>query len=154
MPAAIVESTIREVEPLRESDTVELAVRRVLEAGLPALPVVDEQGRFVGIFGEREFMAALFPGWIGTVGSSAMLTRSLDDVIQRREECRTEPIERYLTRDHVLVDEDFADAHIAEIFLHHRVLIVPVATNGVVHSVITRSDFFRVFAERFVAAGD
>mgnify|MGYP001462595792 CR=1 FL=1 len=154
MPRAIVESTIREVEPLRESDTVEDATKRVLEAGLPALPVVDERGRFAGIFGEREFMTALFPGWIRTVGWSAMLTRSLDDVIQQREECRTEAIDRYLTRDHVLVDEDFADAHIAEIFLHHRVLIVPVARNGEVYGVITRSDFFRVFAERFVAAGE
>src|SRR5690554_5867869 len=99
MPAAIVESTIREVRPLRESDTVADAVKRVLDAGLPALPVVDEQGRFTGIFGEREFMAALFPGWLETVSSSAMLTRSLDDVIQRREECRSEPIARYLTRD-------------------------------------------------------
>lgn len=40
---------------------------------------------------------------------------------------------------------------IAETFLHHRVLIVPVRGDGGVKGVITRSDFFRHLAERFLA---
>ena len=38
----------------------------------------------------------------------------------------------------------------AEIFLHHRVLIVPVTDGGRVVGVITRGDFFRSVAERFL----
>jgi hypothetical protein len=34
----------------------------VIDAELPALPAIEEDGRFAGLFGEREFMAALFPG--------------------------------------------------------------------------------------------
>ena len=44
-------------------------------------------------------------------------------------------------------------ALVAEIFLHHRVLIVPVTEAGRVTGVITRSDFFRSVAERFLAQG-
>ena len=39
-------------------------MRPLLDSGLPALPVVDERERFAGIFGEREFMGALFPGYL------------------------------------------------------------------------------------------
>jgi hypothetical protein len=70
-PRSISEPVLREPPLLRGTDTVETAVRRVLESELPALPVVDERDRFVGIFGEREFMGALFPGYWQPAVSSA-----------------------------------------------------------------------------------
>ena len=99
--------------------------------------------------GEREFMAALFPGYVGELASSAMIKRSVDDAIERRESCWSEPIEKYLTTDHVLVEDDYSDTQLAELFLHHRVLVIPIATEGRVHAVVTRADFFRALAERF-----
>jgi CBS domain-containing protein len=142
MPDSIVKATIQEIEPLSVNDTVGVAADRVIAANLPALPAVDEKGKFAGIFGEREFMAALFPGYVGELASSAMIKRSIDEAIERRESCRAEPIERYLTTDHVLVEDDYSDTQLAELFLHHRVLIVPIATAGKVHAVVTRNDFF------------
>jgi predicted transcriptional regulator len=149
MPDSIVKQTIREIEPLAVGDTIGSATRRVLEERLPGLPAVDERGRFAGIFGEREFMAAVFPGYVGELASSAMIKRSVDDAIERREACWSEPIEKYLTTDHVLVEDDYSDTQLAELFLHHRVLVIPIATDGRVHAVVTRADFFRALAERF-----
>ena len=97
---------------------------------MPALPAVEKDGRFAGIFGEREFMAALFPGYVGELASAAMVSRSVDETIERRSQCAEEPIRRYLTTDHVLVEDDYSDTQLAELFLHHRVLIVPIATAG------------------------
>ena len=143
MPDSIVRATIQEIQPLNVNDTVGVAADRVISANLPALPAVDEKGKFAGIFGEREFMAALFPGYVGELASSAMIKRSLDEAIERRESCRAESIEGYLTTDHVLVEDDYSDTQLAELFLHHRVLIIPIATDGRVHAVVTRNDFFR-----------
>jgi len=148
MPDSIVKQTIREVEPLSTTDTVAVAARSVLDAGLPALPAVDADGAFAGIFGEREFMVALFPGYVGELASAAMIKRSFDEAIERRESCRAEHIEKYMTKDHVLVEDDYSDTQLAELFLHHRVLIIPIATAGRVHAVVTRNDFFRALFER------
>lgn len=148
MPDSIVRATLKEVEPLSAEDTVGLAARRVMDADLPALPAIDDDGSFAGIFGEREFMSALFPAYVGTLASSAMISRKLDDTIERRETCADESIRRYLTTDHVLVSDEYADTQLAELFLHHRVLIIPIATEGRVHAVVTRNDFFRALAER------
>lgn len=147
MPDSIVKATIKEIVPLHADDTVGVAAKRVMEERLPALPAVDSAG-FIGIFGEREFMAALFPGYVATLQSAAMISRSIDDVIERRTGCVDESIRGYLTTDHVLVEDDYSDTQLAELFLHHRVLIVPIATDGVVHAVVTRNDFFRALAER------
>jgi CBS domain-containing protein len=149
MPKSIVDQTLREIEPLDADDLIGPAARRVIELGLPALPAVEDDGRFAGIFGEREFLSALFPGYVGELSSAAMVSRSADETIERRSHCSAEPIRKYMTTDHVLVEDDYSDTQLAEIFLHHRVLIVPVATAGRVHAVITRRDFFCELVSRF-----
>jgi len=143
MPDRVAHTVMREIEPLRADDLVVPAARRVVESELPGLPAVEDDGSFAGIFGEREFMRALFPGYVGELGSSAMIRRSIDDVIERRESCASEAIRNYLTTDHVVVEDDYSDTHLAELFLHHRVLVIPIATGGRVHAVVTRNDFFR-----------
>ena len=153
MPDSIVKSALREIEPLGADDLIADAARRVVDSGLPGLPAVEEDGEFAGIFGEREFMAALFPGYFGELASAAMIKRSLDEAIERRESCRLEPIRRYLTTDHVMVADEYSDTQIAEIFLHHRVLVVPIAKDGRITSVVTRSDFFSELVAKFEGAG-
>ncbi|HVY77490.1 MAG TPA: CBS domain-containing protein [Solirubrobacterales bacterium] len=149
MPDSIVKSTLREVEPLDADEPIGPAARRVIAAGLPALPAVERDGRFAGIFGEREFMAALFPGYVGELASAAMVSRSVDETIERRSHCATEPVRRWLTTDHVVVEDTYSDTQLAEIFLHHRVLVVPIASGGRIHAVLTRSDFFAELVSRF-----
>jgi CBS domain-containing protein len=136
---------------LREDESVESAVRRVLDAHVAALPVVDADERFVGIFGEREFMEALFPGYLKQLKHVRYLAKSLDEALEKREKCRTEPVSAYMNTEHVEVDRDYADTEVAEIFLHHRVLVVPVVADGRVEGLITRSDFFRALAEKFLS---
>lgn len=150
MPKSLVQATIREIEPLLLDDTIASATKRVIDSGLPALPAVDTDGKFAGIYGEREFMGAFFPGYVGTLTSARMVSRSMDAAIDRRLSCREEAIEKYLTTDHVVVEDDYSDTHIAELFLHHRVLVIPIATNGRVHAVVTRSDFFHAMAARVI----
>jgi hypothetical protein len=95
-------------------------------------------------------MAALFPGYVGELGSAAMIRRTIDDAIDRRVGCREEAIRKYLTTDHVLVEDEFSDTQLAELFLHHRVLVIPIATEGRVHAVVTRNDFFRALAQKLI----
>jgi CBS domain-containing protein len=149
MTDSIVKETIREIEPLGADDLIGPAARRVIAEGLPGLPAVESDGRFAGIFGEREFMVALFPGYVGELASAAMVSRSVDETIERRSHCSEEPIRRYLTTDHVLVEDSYSDTQLAELFLHHRVLVVPIASGGRVHAVVTRHDFFSALVERF-----
>jgi CBS domain-containing protein len=154
MPKSIVNQTLREIEPLRADELIGPAARKVIDLGLPALPAVEDDGGFAGIFGEREFLTALFPGYVGELASGAMISRSADETIERRSHCSNEPIRKYLTTDHVLVEDDYSDTQLAEIFLHHRVLIAPIATAGKVHAVITRHDFFCELVGRFGAIAE
>lgn len=140
----------RDVPLLRVDEPLEAALPTLLGSGLPALPVVDEHGTLAGIFGEREFIEALFPGYLGQLRHTAFLSRSLDDALERRAGCRAEPVGAHLHKEHVEVGADGSDMQIAELFLHHRVLIIPVVDDGRVIGVITRGDFFEAAARRLL----
>jgi CBS domain-containing protein len=150
-PDRISRDVVREAPLLRHDDTVGAAVRLLLDSGLPALPVVDADERYAGIFGEREFMAALFPRYLGELSYAGFVPATLDDALEKRAACGQELVRDHFNTDHVDVGTDFSDAQLAETFLHHRVLIIPVADAGRVQGVITRSDFFARLAELFLA---
>ena len=150
MSKVLIEETVVEIEPLPADEPIGSATRKVIASGLPALPAVEADGEFAGLFGEREFMAAFFPGYMNTLSSAAMVRRTIDETIERRIGCAEEPIRDYLTTDHVVVEDDYSDTQIAELFLHHRVLVIPIATEGRIHAVVTRADFFKALAARVV----
>lgn len=152
-PNSISRPLVREAPLLRKDATVEEAVRAILDSGLPALPVVDAQGRLAGIFGEREFLAALFPGYVGELHFAGFVPKRLDEALEKRAACRKEPVAKHMTTDHVDVPEDASDVQVAETFLHHRVRILPVRGKDGLIGVITRGDFFTHLAERFLEAG-
>jgi CBS domain-containing protein len=153
MPTTLADHLLREVPLLRATQLVGEAVRAVVDSGLPALPVVGEDGAYAGIFGEREFMGAFFPGYFGELHGAGFVPRTLDEAIERRAACLAEPVERHLNSEHIALGEDYSDAGLAERFLHHRVLIVPVLDGRRrVTGVVTRSEFFRALVERAAAA--
>lgn len=138
---------MRDVPILGLTEPIADAIWKILAAGVPALPVADDGGAIYGIFGEREFIAALFPGYLGELKYAGFVPRSLDADVERRRECLAEGVARYMNVDHIDVGEDYSHAQLAETFLHHRVLIVPVVDqHRRVRGIVTRSDFFAALA--------
>lgn len=150
-PDRLSRQLVRETPLLHRGETVDVAVEKLEGSGLPALPVVDEDDRLVGIFGEREFLGALFPGYFKQLGYAGFVPSTLDDALEKRAACRREPVGDHMHSEHIDVPSDFSDAQLAETFLHHDVLVIPVVDSGQVRGVITRADFFRRLAERFLA---
>lgn len=148
-PQTLGASILREVPLLTVDQPMLAAALAVLDAEVPALPVVDASGRLRGIFGEREFMTALFPGYLGTLNYAGFVPKSLDRTLEKQVGGAQRPVGDIMTTDHVDVGPDFSDAQLAETFLHHRVLIVPVVDGGRVAGIVTRSEFFRALATRF-----
>ena len=150
-PRSLTDPLLRETPVVRADETVADAVRAVLDSELPALPVTEDD-KLLGIFGEREFLGAVFPGYLKELKYAGFVKRSLEDALEKRASCRSEAVREYVNTEHVDVGADYSDAEVAEIFLHHRVLVLPVTEDRRVVGVITRSDFFRSVAERFLSA--
>jgi CBS domain-containing protein len=141
---------VEEAPALRADESVADGVRTLAASGFPALPVVDADGVLVGLFGEREFMRALFPGYVGELHYAGFVTSQLDQALEKRATCAQEPISQHMNPEDVSVEEGFSDVGLAEVFLHHRVLVIPVVRNKRPVGVITREAFFGRLASRFL----
>ncbi|HEV2075449.1 MAG TPA: CBS domain-containing protein [Thermoleophilaceae bacterium] len=150
-PRTLSDHTVREVPLLREDEQVGAAVSTIVQAEVPALPVVDEGERLRGIFGEREFISAVFPGYLGQLHYAGFVTKATDDWIDKRADCVYAPVSKYMNTEHVDVGTDYSDAQLAETFMHHRVLIIPITDGGRVTGIVTRWEFFRALAERLAS---
>ena len=152
-PRRLTESLVREAPHVNADTSIAQALQAILDSNLPAVPVVDDEGRLAGVFGEREFMEALFPGYLGQLKSASFVRKALDDALEKRATCGREPVSKHMLTEHVDVSSNASDAQIAETFFHHRVLLLPVVENEIVVGVITRRDFFHRLAQRVLEAG-
>ena len=150
-PQRIASSIRREVPALREDERLAAAISLLLEIDVPALPVVDARGKLLGIFGEREFIGALFPGYLKTLGYAGFVRRSLDEALEKRRGCIEETVNQHMNTEHIDVAENFSDTELAEIFMHHRVLIIPIVDGNRVTGIVTREAFTRALAERLLS---
>jgi len=153
-PRSLSNSVIRQVRLLDAHDEVGDAAAALLDEGVPALPVVNDDASLLGIFGEREFIAALFPGYLGELKSAAFVSGSIEDVIEKRLECRLHPVSKYTNTEHIAAGPYHSDTQLAETFLHHRVLIIPIVDGKSVLGIVTRSEFYTGLVERFVERAD
>ena len=152
-PRRVVALVRRDVPVLAHDTTVDTAVRALLDSDLPALPVADARGRYAGIFGEREFIGALFPRYVQSLGYAGFVPQSMEAVLDKRRGALHEPVVTYVNSEHVDVSEDVSDIALAETFLHHRVLVIPITQDGHVRGLVTRADFFAQLAGRLLDEG-
>lgn len=138
----------RDVPTLRADSTIGEAIAMLRRTGLPALPVVDDRGGYAGIFGEHEFIAALFPGYLRDIGRAAFVPRSIESALDKRAACLHEPVSQWMNTEHLDADPDVSDVQLAETFLTHGVLVVPICDHDNVTGLITRRDFFDALADR------
>jgi CBS domain-containing protein len=139
---------VREVPILRADQALGSAIDALVESGLPALPVCDEDDKLVGMFGERSAITAVVPGYVGELSTAAFLSSALDEALEQRLECVRDPVGKYMTTEHIEVPADFSYAQLAETFLHHRVAVIPVVEAGRLTGAVTRRDYVRTLAQK------
>jgi CBS domain-containing protein len=88
-------------------------------------------------------------GVVFTLLAAGFVPKILEHTLAKRAACRLEPVGQHTNSEHVDVGRDYCDT---EIFLHRRVLLVPVVDQGEIQGVITRRDFTRALADRDLSA--
>jgi CBS domain-containing protein len=100
---------IRNPKSVREDDTIGMAAREIVENHCISLPVVDADGRFVGLFGIFDLLALLVPR-VAVIGNLLPNLQFLsdDDEVMRQKfvELRNSPLKRAVNREAARVHPD------------------------------------------------
>lgn len=105
--------------------TVSHVMYLLYQSGLSSLPVVDEDGRVVGIISERDLIRAVLPGYVDMLQSTAFLP-SLDQLSRRLHEIGGEPVAEFMVRDVIAARPDDTDLHLADLMIRKGLKQIPV----------------------------
>jgi CBS domain-containing protein len=124
--------TVTADTPLRE------AARDMVRAGIGGLPVVDDQGRVIGMLSERELMRHLLNAYLhGATASAGSSTAKAPPGAGRKL------VRDVMTRQVLCVSPDQPLAEVASIMTNKEVDRVPVVRGGSLVGLLTRGDIVR-----------
>jgi len=115
----------RDLSSVERDTPISQAIKLLENAGLSSLPVVDEEGRLVGVISERDIIRALVPEYMDMLHSASFLP-SLDQLARKLREIGDHPVERYMTKEVVVAKLDDSDLYVADIMLRKGLKQLPV----------------------------
>ena len=114
---------------VRPNASIEEAIDLMLREQISGLPVLDDDGRLVGVITEFALLAIAY---------------------DRRVKNHT--VSQHMTRELITVDVDDPMSRVADLCIVHRVRRVPVIKDGRMVGVIARRDVLRALVESPMAA--
>lgn len=138
----------RAVVTIPADATVYAAADILLGARVSGAPVVDADGRMVGIVSEADLMNR---PEIGTVPGKSWLERLLaDDARSKRDYIRSHShhVVDVMTKPVVSAREDTPLAEIARLMKQHRIRRVPIVREGIVVGIVSRSNLLQGLLSR------
>ena len=123
-----------------EPDTlIHEAIYLIEQAGLSTLPVVDEEGKLVGVITEHDLIYAALPEYFEMLHSISFLP-NLNQIQKRLREMAFKPVSDYM-KEALSVHLDDEDLHIADLLIRKRLKQIPVVDEeGHLVGVIRRID--------------
>lgn len=143
-------STVQLVDAQIAQDATLLEAAGVLvEKRVSALAMLDDDGKIIGVFGERTLIEGLFPSYLGELHHTAFAVDDTQILDRCAQQAATEPAREHLVEaEEITLDEDTSATHVAELFLHHGLAALPVIRDGTFVGMLRRTDFARAMLNR------
>ena len=133
--------TVKQTATLRELNEI-LQQRKV-----SALPVVDEEGKVVGMVTEGDLIRAVLPGYV-ELHENSLYLHDFEYLEERVHYVEEIPVQEIMTRKVISVTEDTPILQIGSTFLLRKVHRLPVMRGDRLVGIVSRSDIYRaVFGE-------
>jgi CBS domain-containing protein len=133
---------------VRQDATLEQAARLMLDKDIGSLPVVDGQGRLVGIVTESDFAAKehgvpfstlRYPQLFGEWMSNEQVEKVYHAACQKK-------VAEIMTRDVATVTQDDSIEKVLELMLRRNITRIPVIREGIPVGIIARRDLLKLMA--------
>jgi CBS domain-containing protein len=112
-----------------ESASFAHAVEALFASQVPAIAVVDDERRVVGVVTERDVLAAVFPRYLAELRHTSFLPDDDAELAERAALARDESVAAYARKVEPL-DAGESQTHAAERFLHTGEQALPVVDEG------------------------
>jgi CBS-domain-containing membrane protein len=129
------------IEPLQPDTTLDIAARLLADSGYKGLPVVDANGRVIGMLTETDFLRRL-----KAANFLELLLRMLEDSFEFTHSCHETTVGTAMTQPVVTVGADAGFLETLEAFHRHGGRSMPVlAADGSLLGLLLKKDFIAAY---------
>lgn len=133
----------RDLTSVEPDTTVRELIHILDKSGLTSVPVVDEDGRVLGIVSERDIIEGAMPGYFELLHGASFLP-TVDQFSQKLREIEHEPVSLYMTHQAIKIDEDEEDLTVADVMIRKNLKMLPVVNrNGLLVGLLRRIDLLK-----------
>ena len=143
---------VRDVITIGPRDSVAHAAKLIAQNDVRAVPVIDDQGRLVGIVSEGDLMnreeigtEIHHPWWIEAVTPGATLAAEFAKSHGKR-------VEEVMSENVITATEDTSLADIAALLERNRIKRVPIMQHGKLVGIVSRSNLVQALASNGAAS--
>lgn len=120
--------------------TVRELIELFYQSGLSSVPVINEDGRIVGIISERDIIEGALPGYFEVLHGIT----DMSHLSQKLREIEHDRIEFYMTPDVIKIEEDEDDLTAADLMIRKNVKSLPVVNkDGIFVGMLRRIDLLK-----------
>jgi len=83
---------------------------------MPNVPIVDEEGKLIGVISEKDLIKAALPGYFEMLHSTSFIP-DMNQLAKKLAQIADDPIEKYMQRDVICVEEDDDDLQAADLII-------------------------------------
>jgi CBS domain-containing protein len=94
-------------------------------AGIPNIPIVDEEEKVIGYISEKDLIKAALPGYFEMLHTTSFIP-DLNQISKKLTQIADDPIEKYMQHDVLVVTEDDDDLQAADLIIRKGVKSLPV----------------------------
>jgi CBS domain-containing protein len=121
-----------------------MTVRELIElfhqSGLSSVPVVNDEGRILGIISERDIIEGALPGYFEVLYGIT----DMNHLSQKLREIENDRIEFYMTPEVIKIEEDEDDLTAADLMIRKNVKSLPVVNkDGILVGMLRRIDLLK-----------
>jgi len=141
------EIMVKDVTSISPETGVDEALDLLQKMQISGLPVIDENGKLVGMFTEKDILSYILPSYIEKVGRF-IYEENPKSTKKKFMELSKIKVRQLMRRDVVTATEDTTLCEVARVMLTQKARRIPVVDkSGKVVGIVARCDILKVFAK-------
>lgn len=94
-------------------------------AGIPNIPIVDEEEKVIGYISEKDLIKAALPGYFEMLHTTSFIP-DLNQISKKLAQIADDPVEKYMQHNAIVVTEDDDDLQAADLIIRKGTKSLPV----------------------------
>lgn len=135
---------------LNANDNVLSALDKLFKMQISGLPVVDDTGKLIGMFTEKEIIARILPSYMENVGKF-VYEENPKQVKQKIINFNNLKVEDIMRREVITISEDATLCEAAHLMLTQKARRIPVLDNNKdMSGIISRGDVVKALVKEYI----